>query len=72
VSFLGARVSEIVPMVAPAGNVPLSVVVFSYAGRMLLALNADAGLLPDLAVVTESMAADLAAVTGPSAPPPAA
>jgi WS/DGAT/MGAT family acyltransferase len=72
VSFLGARVSEIVPMVAPAGNVPLSVVVFSYAGRLLLALNADAGLLPDLAVVTESMAADLAAVTGPSAPPPAA
>lgn len=72
VAFLGARVTGIVPMVAPSGNVPLSVVVFSYAGRLLLALNADTGLLPDLAVVTGSLGADLAAVTSPPAPTPAA
>ncbi len=59
---LGTEVLELVPVAPLAGNLGLSVVGLSYAGRLVIAVRADADTFPDLDVMTEAMQGDLRAL----------
>jgi diacylglycerol O-acyltransferase len=78
IRVLGAEVLWLVPLAPLAGNLGLSVVALSYAGRLSLAVRADADTFPDLDVMTDAMATDwrlLRDGAGPGSaaePPPAA
>jgi WS/DGAT/MGAT family acyltransferase len=58
IRLLGAPVIDIVPLGALAGNLALSVLVLSYAGRLIIAVQADPVHFPDLRVVVDGMAHD--------------
>jgi diacylglycerol O-acyltransferase / wax synthase len=54
--FAGAKILELFQIGVIQGNVPVSVGVLSYAGRMNIDIVADAHLVPDLAVFAEGVA----------------
>jgi hypothetical protein len=58
IRLLGAPVVDIVPLGALAGNLALSVLVLSYAGRLIIAVQADPVHFPDLRVMVDAMAHD--------------
>lgn len=55
VTLLGARVTDIVPIGTLVGNVSLGFLALSYAGRLTLAVQADAGHFPDLQVLLDAV-----------------
>jgi WS/DGAT/MGAT family acyltransferase len=64
VYVLGARVLEILPIMRLFGNVGLTLCAFSYAGRILLVVTADATAFPNLEVLMASMERDWQHLTG--------
>jgi WS/DGAT/MGAT family acyltransferase len=61
--LFGARILDIAPITRLFGNVPLTLCVFSYAGRLSLVMTADATAFPDLDVLMEGMKSDWWALT---------
>ncbi len=68
IDVLGARVLELIPIAPLAGNLGLSFVALSYAGRLLVTVRVDADPFPDLDVLVAAMERDWAALTGSVAP----
>ncbi len=62
-SFAGATVREVFPLINLLGNVTLGVGAISYAGRFELLVVADADLHPDVAVLASGAAAELASLS---------
>ncbi|MDI6105872.1 wax ester/triacylglycerol synthase family O-acyltransferase [Actinoplanes sp. NEAU-A12] len=60
VTMLGAPVLDVVAIGNLAGNVALSVVALSYAGRLNITVHADAGAFPDLPVLLAGIRHDWA------------
>ena len=52
---LGARLLEVFPVVQVAGNVPLSVAVLSYDGRLNIGIQSDPDGCPDLEVFADGL-----------------
>jgi hypothetical protein len=52
--LLGAQVREIVPIVPLGGNLAIGVAVFSYGGRLVLGVNADADADLDLVAFVDA------------------
>jgi WS/DGAT/MGAT family acyltransferase len=55
VSFLGARVSEILPLSVLAGNVAVAFAVMSYAGRVTVTISADPEVVTELDVIVDAL-----------------
>jgi diacylglycerol O-acyltransferase / wax synthase len=55
VYLLGARVEDVMPIVIGAGNVTIAVCALSYAGRLVLAVTADAESCPDVERIVAGM-----------------
>lgn len=53
---LGSRVLDAFPFTVLAGNVPVSFVAFSYAGRLNLVTQVDPAAVPDVDVIARGMA----------------
>ena len=53
---LGSKVLDAFPFTVLAGNVPVSFVAFSYAGRLNLVAQADPTAVPDVDVIGRGMA----------------
>lgn len=53
--MLGAQILEIVPIIELLGNIGLTLCALSYAGRVFMAVTADAGGFPDLEVLMQGM-----------------
>lgn len=68
IEVLGARVLDLVPIAPLAGNLGLSFVTLSYAGRLAVTARADADRFPDLDVLSAAMERDWQALAG-SVPP---
>lgn len=68
IEILGAPVIDLRPIAPLAGNIGLSFVALSYAGRLSIAVRADADQFPDLDVLTSAMEADWDALSGAVAP----
>lgn len=66
---LGAEVVDLVPIAPLAGNLALSVVALSYAGRITIAVRADADAFPDLDVLIVAMERDWRRLAIRDAPP---
>ncbi|GLY08735.1 wax ester/triacylglycerol synthase domain-containing protein [Actinoplanes sp. NBRC 101535] len=66
IRLLGARVQAITAIGNLAGNVGLSFVALSYAGRLTLTVHADAAAFPDLPVLVDAIRADWAALRSPA------
>jgi hypothetical protein len=64
ISVLGAPVLELLPIAPLAGNLGLSFVALSYAGRLAIAVRADADQFPDLAVLSAAMERDWRTLAG--------
>ncbi|MET7396933.1 wax ester/triacylglycerol synthase domain-containing protein [Dactylosporangium sp. NPDC005572] len=64
VRVLGAPAIELVPVGALAGNLAISFLALSYAGRLVVTAIADRARFPDLPVVLAGMERDWAALTG--------
>ena len=67
--LLGARLLEAFPVVQVAGNVPLSVAVLSYDGRLNIGIQSDPDGCPDLEVFADGLRRsleELDAATPPS------
>jgi diacylglycerol O-acyltransferase len=60
VTMLGARVLDVVAVGNLAGDVALSVVAFSYSGRLNITVHADADAFPDLPVLLAGIRHDWA------------
>ncbi|GAB7037658.1 MULTISPECIES: wax ester/triacylglycerol synthase domain-containing protein [Catenuloplanes] len=58
VRVLGLPVQDIVPVGSLAGNLAVSVLAMSYAGRLSITVQADAGRFPDLPVMMAGMCKD--------------
>jgi WS/DGAT/MGAT family acyltransferase len=58
-SLAGARLLAAVPVAPLAGEVPLGIAALSYAGRLQVAINADAGI-GDLSVLRDAMTTEFA------------
>ncbi|MEU4421673.1 WS/DGAT domain-containing protein [Actinoplanes sp. NPDC024001] len=69
IRLLGAPVSDVFAVGNLAGNVPLSFLALSYAGRLTITVHADADALPDLAVLLAGIRADWAALGSAAAMP---
>lgn len=65
-TFGGARVSEIIPVTITAGNVTVAFAALSYAGSMTITVISDPERVPDVAVLTAALAAELSALDGVS------
>ncbi len=64
ITFAGATVSAIIPVaVAEAGNITVSFEVLSYAGVLTITAVADPDHFPDLAILRDSLQAELALLT---------
>ncbi|GAA1984610.1 wax ester/triacylglycerol synthase family O-acyltransferase [Terrabacter lapilli] len=61
-SFAGATVRDVFPLINLLGNVTLGVGALSYAGRFELLVVADADLHPDVEVLASGAAAELASL----------
>jgi diacylglycerol O-acyltransferase len=59
VSFGGAPVTAVIPLIGLTGNVPVSFVALSYAGTLRITVVSDPGRVPDVAVVTAALRRDL-------------
>jgi diacylglycerol O-acyltransferase len=59
VSFLGATVSDIVPLNVLAGNVAVAFAVMSYSGSVTLTLTVDPDVIPDLDVLVDGLRHEL-------------
>ena len=68
IDVLGARVLDLLPIAPLAGNLGLSFVAVSYAGRLTIAVRADADQFPDLDVLSAAMERDWHALVGPVTP----
>lgn len=66
-TFTGAPVLELFPLVPLLGNVTLGVGALSYAGQFNLTVVADAGACPDVATFTAGLQRDLDALSHASA-----
>jgi hypothetical protein len=62
-TFMGAKVGGIVPVGTLAGNIPVGFLALSYAGRLTVAVQADAVLFPDLPVLLAAMRRESSALT---------
>ena len=63
VHVLGARVLDLVPIGSLVGNVGLSFLAISYAGRLTITVQGDARRFPDLGTVTAAMTAEWTTLT---------
>ena len=70
IDILGARVLDLLPIAPLAGNLGLSFVALSYAGRLAVTVRADADQFPDLDLLTDAMERDWRALAGSVAPGP--
>jgi hypothetical protein len=68
IDVLGARVLDLLPIAPLAGNLGLSFVALSYAGRLAVAVRADADQFADLDVLAAAMERDWQALAGSVAP----
>jgi diacylglycerol O-acyltransferase / wax synthase len=64
VRVLGARVADLVPVGVIAGNLAITFLAFSYAGRLSITVWCDADRFPDLPVVVEAMRSEWATLAG--------
>jgi diacylglycerol O-acyltransferase / wax synthase len=72
IRILGTCLVDLLPIAPLAGNLGLSFVALSYAGRLVVTVRADADRFPDLDVLTSGMERDWDALAGSvPAPPPA-
>ena len=62
ITLLGAPVRHIVPIGTLVGNLSLGFLALSYAGRLTIAVQADADRYPDLPVLIAAMRRDYAAL----------
>ena len=60
--LMGAPVVELIPLGTLMGNLALSFVALSYAGNLILSVQADAGRFPDLPVLEAALEQDWAAL----------
>ncbi|HSK27799.1 MAG TPA: wax ester/triacylglycerol synthase domain-containing protein [Jiangellales bacterium] len=67
VTFLGARVVDLVPVSVVPGNVTVAFTVLSYAGRLVVTLVADPDRVPELDRLTAGVQAGLDALCRPVA-----
>jgi hypothetical protein len=51
VSFIGASVREIVPMLALMGNLAVGIGAFSYAGQFTVSVVADSVVCPEVEII---------------------
>lgn len=72
IEILGAPVVDLLPIAPLTGNLALSFVALSYAGRLTVAVRADADRFPDLDVLVAAMERDWLALAGTLAGTPAA
>lgn len=64
IEVLGARLIDLLPVAPLAGNLGLSFVALSYAGRLVVTVRADADQFPDLDVLSAAMERDWDALAG--------
>jgi hypothetical protein len=62
-TFMGARVGEVIPVSGTYGNVTVSFAVLSYAGTLVLAVVTDPDAVPDIDVLTAALRQELNALT---------
>ena len=62
ITLLGAPVIDIIPIGTLVGNLSLGFLALSYAGRLTIAVQADADQYPDLPVLIDAMHRDYAAL----------
>ncbi len=68
IDVLGAPVLDLVPIAPLAGNLGLSFVALSYAGRLTVTVRADADQFPDLDVLVAAMEREWRALAGQARP----
>jgi hypothetical protein len=68
IDVLGARVLDLLPVAPLAGNLGLSFVALSYAGRLAVAVRADANRFPDLDGLVAGMERDWETLASSLAP----
>lgn len=68
VTFLGATVSQIVPLNALNGNVAVAFAVLSYAGTLVTTVAADTDAFPDLDVLVDALQHELDTLTAAAGP----
>ena len=68
IHVLGARVVDLLPIAPLTGNLGLSFVALSYAGRLTVTVRADADQFPDLDVLAAAMGRDWHLLTASVAP----
>jgi len=66
VSFLGAAVCQMIPLVGVAGNVTVAFAVLSYAGTLTVAVMVDADACPDSGTLIAALQRELDALTTPN------
>jgi diacylglycerol O-acyltransferase / wax synthase len=59
VSFGGAPVTAVIPLIGVTGNVPVSFVALSYAGTLRITVVSDPDRVPDVGVVAAALRRDL-------------
>lgn len=67
--FAGSRVAGVLGWVPASGTIGMGISIFSYAGGVTVGLQVDAHLIPDPAVITDAIVAELDALTPPPARP---
>jgi diacylglycerol O-acyltransferase / wax synthase len=65
-SFLGARITDVVPVSPITGNVTVVFAVLSYAGALVLTVVVDPGRCPDLPFLRAQLQTELDRLTTPS------
>ena len=65
VSFLGAAVSQMIPLAGVAGNVAVAFAVLSYAGTLTVTVIADGDACPDSGALVAALQGELDALTAP-------
>lgn len=66
----GRPVRSVVPVAANPGNVGVSFLVLSYAGRLVVSVVADPFVVPDQDALTDLLAVELARIGSAEPPPP--
>ena len=65
VSFLGAAVSQMIPLAGVAGNVAVAFAVLSYAGTLTVTVIVDGDACPDSGALVAALQGELDALTAP-------
>jgi len=60
--FAGARLTRVVSWAPPSGNLAMSVSIFSYAGKITVALQTDAATIPDPQSIVDAIHTELDAL----------